>query len=99
ESKRYSTGGHITPIGLFYIVHALVDAGFSEIEVEIDKRQSTSAFFGAFLYLPIRLIAALADKKEEKKYKTIDESNRFWVKKMNTWDILLGRTLILSAKK
>ena len=25
ESKLYSTGGHITPIGLFYLIHSLID--------------------------------------------------------------------------
>ncbi len=48
ESNLYSTDGHTTPIGLFYLIHSLVDAGFSEITVRVDKRQKTKDIFNLF---------------------------------------------------
>ena len=99
ESKLYSTGGHITPIGLFYLIHSLIDAGFNDIEIQIDKKQSTSIFWLIFLYLPIKFFSNITHKSEIKKYKTIDSFNESWVVKMNSLDILLGRTIIVGAKK
>lgn len=99
ESKLYSTGGHITPIGLFYLIHSLIDSGFSDIEVQIDKKQSTSYFWLVSLFLPIRFFSRITHNSEIKKYKTVDNSNEVWVKKMNSLDILLGRTIVVGAKK
>jgi ubiquinone/menaquinone biosynthesis C-methylase UbiE len=33
NSALYSTGGHINPVGYFYIAHSLYDAGFDKLEV------------------------------------------------------------------
>lgn len=99
ESALHSTGGHITPIGLFYLNHSLVDAGFEELIVNIDKRQSTSLFWLFWLFLPIKLYSWLAIKKEARKYKTIDEHNHKFVVEMNTIDILTGRTIVVGCKK
>ena len=99
ESKLYSTGGHITPIGMFYLIHSLVDSGFHDIEVSIDKRQSTSIFWFLLLYLPIIVFAKITSHSESVKYKTVDHLNKAWVDKMNCFDLLTGRTIIVSAKK
>ncbi len=99
ESKLYSSGGHITPIGMFYLIHSLVDAGFSEIDISIDKRQNTSLIYLVFLYLPVLVISRLLMKQEVSRYKTIDEKNIFYVKKMNSLDILTGRTIVIGCKK
>ena len=99
ESKLYSTGGHITPIGLFYLIHSLVDAGFSEITVRVDKRQTTSLIYLVFLYFPILFVSRFLLKTEIKKYKTVDDENLSYVKKMNSVDILTGRTIVVGCKK
>lgn len=99
ESALHSTGGHITPIGLFYLCHSLIDAGFIDVDVKIDKRQSTSLFWLVFLFLPIKFFSWLTIKKEISKYKTIDSHNQPYVNLMNSLDILTGRTLIVAAKK
>lgn len=99
--KNYmeSTEGHITPISLFYLVHALQDTGFKDISISIDKRQGTSKFFLFFLYVPIKLLSSKMIKTEIRKYKTIDEKNLFYVKLMNSIDILTGRTIVVGCKK
>ena len=63
ESNLYSTGGHINPIGLFYLIHSLIDAGFHSIDVAIDKRQNTSIFYLVLLLLPIKFFSWLTIKK------------------------------------
>lgn len=99
ESNLYSTGGHITPISLFYLIHSLIDAGFSDITVRKDKRQTTSLIYLVFLYFPILFVSGLLVKTEINKYKTIDDKNLPYVKKMNSIDILTGRTIVVGCKK
>ena len=99
ESALHSTGGHITPIGLFYLIHSLVDAGFDKIEIAIDKKQGTSIFWLIFLYAPIKILGLLALQREKNKYNTVDEHNIEYVSRMNSIDILTGRTIIVGCKK
>ncbi len=99
ESKLYSTGGHINPVSYFYIAHALYDAGFQDISVTVDKYQRSSYFAYALLILPLKLMSRRAFRKEEFKYKTIDSLNRDIVAAMNSKDLLLGRTVIVTAVK
>ena len=51
------------------------------------------------LYLPIKAFGRMAFKKEISKYHGIDERNIGLVKSMNSVGMLLGRTIIVSAKK
>jgi len=99
NTELYTTGGHITPIGVFYLVHSLIDAGFYDIEVKIDKRQATSICWAIFFFLPIKALMLGIINKEIRKYKTIDENNKPYVLIMNTFDILVGRTIVVGAKK
>ena len=99
ESELHSAGGHINPVSLFYLIHSLIDAGFSNIQVSIDKPQGSSRFWLLFLYAPIKLFGSIIEKKEKRKYKTIDAHNQKYVRMMNSVDILLGRTIIVGCKK
>lgn len=99
ESALHTTGGHISPISLFYLVHALVDAGFEEIEVAIDKRQGTSMFWLIILFPFLKLMSARALAKEIRRFKTVDQHNERYVRLMNGADLLLGRTVIVGARK
>jgi SAM-dependent methyltransferase len=99
QSELHSTGGHINPVSLFYLIHSLIDAGFSHIEVVIDKRQKSSAFWLPILYIPIKIFSFFLKRKEATKHKTIDRHNEGYVTMLNTIDILLGRTIIVGCKK
>jgi 2-polyprenyl-3-methyl-5-hydroxy-6-metoxy-1,4-benzoquinol methylase len=99
ESNLHSAGGHITPISLFYLVHALVDAGYTDFDVAIDKRQGTSLFWLIFLWIPIKIFGSIIEWKEINKFKTIDSSNFRYVRMINSLDILLGRTIVVGCKK
>jgi SAM-dependent methyltransferase len=99
NDKLYSTGGHINPISYFYLAHALVDAGFTSIELDIDKRQRSSSVYSIILYLPLLLGWLLFLKKEIYRFKTITDVNREHVTKHFKWNILTGRTVIISGAK
>jgi ubiquinone/menaquinone biosynthesis C-methylase UbiE len=95
----HSANGHITPISLYYLSHALLESGFSNIEMSIDKTQKTSILL-LIPMLPFIIIGGfLFKKKEKKKYQTITHSNELYVNLINSVDALCGRTIILSATK
>jgi SAM-dependent methyltransferase len=99
ESELHSTGGHINPVSYFFLSHSLLDAGFKNIEVSIDKKQRTSIAWLLPFWIPIQLFSKLTLSKEKKRYKTVDEHNESYVLQMNSLDILLGRTIVVGCKR
>jgi SAM-dependent methyltransferase len=99
EKDIHQPSGHINPVGWSYLAHALLDAGFVDIKLDTDKYQRRSLISLFFLYLPIRLAGWFAYLRELKKFRTIDAQNDWVVRKINSRDILLGRTLIVAARK
>ncbi len=99
ESELHSTGGHINPVSYFFLSHSLLDAGFKNIEVTIDKKQGTSIAWLLLLLIPIRIFSKLTLRKEKMKYKTVDEHNESYVLQMNSLDMLLGRTIVVGCKR
>ena len=94
----HSPRGHINPVSWFYLAHALLEAGFVDLKLRVDSYQRRSFFSGVLLYLPIKLAAARAYQRERRKFKTIDAKNDWIVKSLNSRDVLLGRTLIVTAR-
>lgn len=99
ESLLHETGGHINPVSLFFLAHALMDAGFEGIKTAIYKRQGTSWLWLVLLYLPIKFFAAFALRKEKSKYRTVDAHNEEFVLRMNSAEVLLGRTIVVGCRK
>jgi len=99
ESDLHSTGGHINPISYFYLVHSLLDAGFSEVELSIDKIQKTSFLWMLLLYPVIKVTSIFTTRKEINKFKTIDSYNEKFVDDMSSFKCLTGRTIIVSVTK
>jgi ubiquinone/menaquinone biosynthesis C-methylase UbiE len=99
NSNKYTTGGHINPISYFYVVHSLLEANFRIVAEDVDKIMRSGILPFLLLYPPIRIAAFFALKKEVRKYKTVDETNREHVLIMNSPRMLLGRTLIVVAQK
>ncbi len=96
---RPGARGHISPINFFYLAHAFASAGFRDLKVSVDKYQRRSLLVFALLWLPIRLANAMVYRREKRHYKTIDQGNEWMVRAMNSRDLLLGRTVVLSAVK
>ena len=99
HSALYSTGGHINPISYFYLAHSLMDAGFSEVKLRVDRFQRSALPKLVFWYAPIRFFGAWAWRKEVRRFKTIDEANAPLVKATNSIPMLLGRTIVVAAAK
>lgn len=99
HSEKYSTGGHINPLSLFYLVHSMADAAFQRPTWTVDKWQRGSIPALFFTYPLIKIFAYMAYRKEVTKYHTIDENNINVVSAMNSLNILLGRTIIVTGHK
>lgn len=95
--RKESCAGHISPVSPFYITHALRETGFRNVDVTVDRYQRSGMLKLALLWIPFRLMNAYITRREVKRYKTIDASNRDMVKQINSLPLLLGRTVILSA--
>jgi ubiquinone/menaquinone biosynthesis C-methylase UbiE len=97
--KIESCSGHINPISIFYVVHALLEIKFKQVDFTVDKYQSSGIGKAILYWLPIKLIGSRIWCREVKKYKTIDDSNKKIVSYINSLPILLGRTIVVSAIK
>lgn len=99
QSQRAFARGHITPVNWFYLGHALLMAGFTEIRVTTDKYQRRSLPAYVLLLGPILLANAIVYRRDLKKYHTVDEQNAWLVRLMNSRNLLLGRSLVVGAVK
>jgi len=99
NDKLYSTDEHITPIPYFYLAHALLDAGFDDIELSIDKAQKTSVFWLALLAPFIFVGRFRFMARERKKFKSLTIENEPLVASHFSWPLLVGRTIVVSAIK
>jgi ubiquinone/menaquinone biosynthesis C-methylase UbiE len=98
RAEAFSTGGHITPVSYFYLAHSLLEAGFSNVQISFDKKQS-SAMPWLILTLPfIKLFGLITNKREVKK-NNVGLDNQDIVAPINSIDMLLGRTIVVSAYK
>ncbi|KIE58794.1 2-polyprenyl-3-methyl-5-hydroxy-6-metoxy-1,4-benzoquinol methylase [Methylacidiphilum kamchatkense Kam1] len=97
--QREDTDGHINPVHFFYLVHGLHEAGFSKIEISVDKYQRSSMIALSFFYLPIKFFGAISFFKEQAKYRTIQKENLPYVTLVNSLDLMLGRTVIATGRK
>ena len=97
--KLHLSAGHINPVSYFYLTHALLEANFSSVTLSFDKYQRSGMAKLMLLYLPIKALGRMAFKKEIYKYHGIDERNIGLVKSMNSVGMLLGRTIIVTARK
>ena len=99
RTETFSTGGHITPVSYFYLAHAIAEAGLEVTEFQIDKVQRSAVIKLALLAPFIGFFSWLASNREHRRYKTITPDNREIVDAMNSSKMLLGRTIIVMARK
>lgn len=99
NDKLYSTGGHISMIPYFYLAHALREAGFEDVELSIDKKQRKSMLWLILLAPLIFALRARFYSRERDRYKTLTEHNEPYVAAHFSMEMLLGRTIVVSAVK
>jgi SAM-dependent methyltransferase len=99
EPEIHSTRGHINPVSWFYLSHALLSAGFRDLKVTVDKYQRRSLLAFPFIIGPMLASNWIVYLRDKNIYGTLDERNSWIVRAMNSPDLLLGRTLIVTGIK
>ena len=99
DRRVYSPGGHINPTGYFYLGHALREIGFVDLQPSVDRYQRRSWLPFVILFLPIKIATLFFWQREKNKFRTITPENRAVVAAINSRDLLLGRTLLVCARK
>jgi len=99
DRRIYNPGGHINPIGYFYLGHALRETGFVDLQPSVDHYQRRSWLPFVVLFLPMKIAALFFWQREKNKFHTITPDNRDLVAAINSRALLLGRTLIVCARK
>jgi SAM-dependent methyltransferase len=99
ESAIHTTRGHINPVSWFYLSHALLSTGFRNLRASVDKYQRRSLLAFPFVIVPLRATNWIVYHRDKRTYGTLDERNAWAVRAMNSPDLLLGRTLIVTAAK
>lgn len=99
DRRVYNPGGHINPIGYFYLGHALREIGFVDLQPSVDRYQRRSWLPFVVLFLPIKIATLFFWQREKNKFRTITPENQSLVGAMNSRDLLLGRTLLVCARK
>jgi hypothetical protein len=97
--ERSQPRGHINPVGYFYLAHALLETGFLDLEPRIDRCERRSRVSWIILFLPIKFVGLFFWFREKNKFRTITPENRGLVVAVNSRDLLLGRSLIVCARK
>lgn len=97
--ENYAIGGHINPITSFHLNHALLEAGFTDPRLTVDRYQRSSLLGLVIVGLPILLFGRWLQYREVTRYRSVDDVNHPFVTQMNSLDILAGRTVIIGVRK
>jgi SAM-dependent methyltransferase len=97
--ERCDPDSRINPVGYFYLAHALLETGFLDLEPRVDCYRRRSWLFWLVLLLPMKILGLFFWLREKNRFRTITPGNRALVAAINSRDLLLGRTLIVCARK
>jgi len=99
RNEFYSCGGHITQVPFFYLAQALYEHDFEDVDLDTDKIQNSSTALFVLLYPLLYIGWWRFLSREAHRYKTIDSNNQGIVLKNFSKEALLGRTIVVSARK
>lgn len=99
DSKIYPGQRHISAISFFYLAHALLDSGLTEIEPHSDKTQKSSAFWATLLSPILGCIAWSSHRRRIRHFGALLPEIEHIARLNNSWPVLTGRTIIITARK
>ena len=91
-------GGHIHPVSIYYICYMAEKAGFRVLRCSTDRIKSGSAAL-LVLWPLVRLAAAVVAMHARRKTPAIYAENRQHLKRMNSFAVLTGRTVIVELER
>lgn len=97
--KRETTEGHVFLAHPFHLAFFLTQAGMTDLAVTIDKPRLRSLPAFLLVFPVIRLYAGIRAGYEQKRYVSLDEGAKHALAMLNTWKLLMGRSLVVSGRK
>lgn len=91
------SGGHIGPISLYYLYYFAKIAGFATCNWHIDRVKRSASYAAPFIWLAYQLLRPIYSLRQRRR-PWYDE-NRDAIAELNRWQTLVGRTIILEARK
>lgn len=92
-------GGHINPVSYYYLAYFLKKLGFADIRLHTDRFKNTAILLLPIFYFVIRFVSAVWIANIKTYNRRLYQENSEFLRSMNSPKILLGRTVILEAKK
>jgi SAM-dependent methyltransferase len=99
DPRIYPGQRHITPIPFFYMGHAVMDSGLTDIRPHSDKTQKSSSIWAVICRPALALAAWRARRRRPYRPGKLDPEIERLADYQNSWPVLTGRTLIVSARK
>ncbi len=99
SNEPQDLGGHINLISYYYLVYALKKAGFKQIKLHTDRHKNSGKIILLLLYTPIKILGEIISIKFKKKHTNTYRENFDFISKLNSFRLLLGRTVIIEAIK
>lgn len=95
-----SVGGHIGPVSLYFLYYFAMRAGFRECRFHIDKVKRSALVMAPFIFAANRLLTQGMEKNRRHFFEgTAYEENLPATRAMNSFQTLVGRTIIVEAIK
>ena len=92
-------GGHIHPISPYFMGYGAHRAGLVDLELHTDRTKRSAMFLGALL-APLFLAGrALQVRRMRRKHPDVFAENRELIQSVSGWNLLTGRTAVLSASR
>ena len=93
------TAGHIGPITFYYLAYLFYRAGFATVNVHFDRRKR-SAVVWTILLLPVLLLGHSGFRMRlARKVPETYRENGFLIDRINSWDMLTSRSIVLEGVK
>jgi SAM-dependent methyltransferase len=99
DPRLYPGARHISPIPFFYVAHAMRDAGFENILPHADKPQKSSVFWAGLLRPFLQLANRMSRRRRNRRFGCAPDEMEQLAELNNSWPVLTGRTLIVSARR
>ena len=93
------SGGHIHPVTFYYLAHIFHRCGFRRVNLHFDRTKRSAAALTALLWLPIIAGNLLFRMRMRRKKGEIYRQNRDLLRRINSFDMLTSRTIIVEGVK
>jgi len=91
--------GHIMPLSVYYLAHAMRTSGFTSTEIHVDRLKRSALFLSLLLLPALRLSSHLYAARIRRKKPAVHGDNTGLLKAINSMKVYSSRSVILAGRK